>query len=214
MKARTIALLWVMAGGMVMAQTAPPSQKVAPGAKPAAAKPATTPAQPVAAKPAPTQAKPATAQARPTAPKKSASPMQPKPAVAKAKKAPAKPAAGEVKKAAVKTSASAAVAKRDPFISPIREQGPAGPACATGKKCLAINTILLRGIVKSQAGMIAVVESSTRRISYFLRENDPVFNGYVVKITGDTVVFRENVMDRLGKQSTRDVIMKVVAPVV
>ena len=73
---------------------------------------------------------------------------------------------------------------------------------------------MLRGIVKSQAGMIAVVESSVRRISYFLRENDPVFNGYVVKITGDTVVFRENVMDRLGKQSTHDVVMKVVAPVV
>ena len=41
-----------------------------------------------------------------------------------------------------------------------------------------------------------------------------MFNGYVVKITGDTVVFRENVMDRVGKQSTRDVVMKVVAPVV
>jgi hypothetical protein len=62
--------------------------------------------------------------------------------------------------------------------------------------------------------MIAVVESSTRKISYFLRENDPVFNGFVVRITFDTVVFRENVMDRLGKQSTRDVVMKVVAPVV
>ena len=41
-----------------------------------------------------------------------------------------------------------------------------------------------------------------------------MFNGYVVKITGDTVVFRENVMDRVGKQGTRDIVMKVVAPVV
>jgi Tfp pilus assembly protein PilP len=132
-------------------------------------------------------------------------------------KAKAKPAATAVKKAAMPTTtttAKAAAAKRDPFISPIREQGTTGPNCTTGKKCLAINNIVLRGIVKSQAGMIAVVESSVRRISYFLRENDPVFNGYVVKITGDTVVFRENVMDRVGKQSTRDVVMKVVAPVV
>jgi hypothetical protein len=41
-----------------------------------------------------------------------------------------------------------------------------------------------------------------------------VFNGYVVKITPDTIVFRENVMDRMGKLSTRDVVMKVVAPAV
>ncbi len=198
MKARTIALLWVMAGGMALAQTAPPSQKVAPGSKPAAATPAKT------------KAKPAAAPMKPAA----ASPMARKPAKAPAK-AKAKPAATAVKKAAAPaTTAKAGPAKRDPFISPIREQGAAGPACTTGKKCLAINTIVLRGIVKSQAGMIAVVESSARRISYFLRENDPVFNGYVVKITGDTVVFRENVMDRVGKQSTRDVVMKVVAPVV
>ena len=202
MKARTIALLWVMASGMAMAQTAPPSQKVAPDSKPAAAKPAMTKAKPAAA------------------PKKSAAaaPMAQKAAMPHAT-AKAKPAATKVKKAAMPTTTTAkapakAPAKRDPFTSPIRELGAAGPACTTGKKCLAINSIVLRGIVKSQAGMIAVVESSARRISYFLRENDPVFNGYVVKITGDTVVFRENVMDRMGKQSTRDVVMKVVAPVV
>ena len=206
MKARTIALLWVMASGMAMAQTAPPSQKVAPDSKPAAAKPAMTKAKPAAAPASPA-----------AAPKKSAaaSPMARKAAMAPAK-AKAKPAATKVKKAAMPatTTAKAGPAKRDPFISPIRERGATGPACTTGKKCLAINSIVLRGIVKSQAGMIAVVESSVRRISYFLRENDPVFNGYVVKITGDTVVFRENVMDRLGKQSTRDVVMKVVAPAV
>ena len=198
MKARTIALLWVMASGMAMAQTAPPSQQVAPDSKPAAAKPALT------------KAKPAAAPEKPVA----ASPMAQKAAMPHAM-AKAKPAATKVKKAAMPTTTTAkAPAKRDPFTSPIREQATAGPACTTGKKCLAINSIVLRGIVKSQAGMIAVVESSARRISYFLRENDPVFNGYVVKITGDTVVFRENVMDRLGKQTSRDVVMKVVAPVV
>jgi Tfp pilus assembly protein PilP len=206
MKARTIALLWVVASGMALAQTAPPSQKAAPDSKPAAAKPAMTKAKPAAA-----PARPAAAPMKPAA----GSPMAQK-AVKAPAKAKAKPAATKAKKAAMPTTttAKAGPAKRDPFISPIREQGTAGPNCTTGKKCLAINSIVLRGIVKSQAGMIAVVESSVRRISYFLRENDPVFNGYVVKITGDTVVFRENVMDRLGKQSTRDVVMKVVAPVV
>jgi Tfp pilus assembly protein PilP len=206
MKARTIALMWVMASGMAMAQTAPPSQKVAPDSKPAAAKPAMSKAKPAAA-----PARPAAAPLKPAA----GSPMARKPAMAHAK-AKTKPAATKFQKAATPatTTAKAAPGKRDPFTSPIREMGAAGPACTTGKKCLAINSIVLRGIVKSQNGMIAVVESSARRISYFLRENDPVFNGYVVKITGDTVVFRENAMDRLGKQSSRDVVMKVVAPVV
>jgi hypothetical protein len=198
MKARTIALLSVMAAATVVAQTAPPSQKVAPDSKPAAAM----------------QAKPATVPApMPAARQKPASPVMAKKAAMKSAAKKPRPAAGTVKKAAIKTAAKAP-GKRDPFLSPIRDTGAMGAACSTGKKCLAINTILLRGIVKSQGGMIAVVESSTRKISYFLRENDPVFNGYVVRISFDTVVFRENVMDNLGKQSTRDVVMKVVAPVV
>ncbi len=193
MKARTIALLWLTAAVVAGAQTAPPSQKVVPAAKPPAASPFARPA----VKPLPARtAKPAVRGV--------------KPAAAKA----AKPAAG--KKAAPKVTSAAKKApraKRDPFVSPI-VRTEEGAGCASGKKCLAINTIVLKGIVKSQAGMIAVVESSTRKVSYFLRENDPVFNGYVVKITENSVVFRENVMDTLGRQSTRDVVMKVQAPVV
>ena len=58
-----------------------------------------------------------------------------------------------------------------------------------------------------------VVENS-RRNTYFLHENDPVFNGYVVKITTDSVVLRENVIDAAGRQSTRDVVKKMSAPAV
>ncbi|MGH9524360.1 MAG: hypothetical protein ACRD3E_17690 [Terriglobales bacterium] len=105
--------------------------------------------------------------------------------------------------------------KRDPFVSPVRAgNGPAGPNCSVGKKCLAIDAVVLKGIVEAQSGAIAVVENPARRMTYFLRENDPVFNGFVVKITPDSIVFRENVMDRVGKQSTRDVVKKVSAPAV
>ena len=38
--------------------------------------------------------------------------------------------------------------------------------------------------------MIAVVVNSLNK-AYFLRENDPVFNGFVVKITGDSIIFKE-----------------------
>src|SRR6185437_8730460 len=103
--------------------------------------------------------------------------------------------------------------KRDPFISPVREGVGTGPSCTVGKKCLAIDSVVLKGIVTAQAGSIAVVVNS-RNATYFLRENDPVFNGYVVKITPDSIVFRENVMDRVGKMSTRDVVKRVSAPAV
>jgi AMIN domain-containing protein len=101
--------------------------------------------------------------------------------------------------------------KRDPFFSPVVHQD--GSGCSTGKKCLEINAINLRGVVKSDNGFIAVVTNNIGK-AYFLRENDPVFNGYVVKITGDSVVFQETVQDKLGKTSTHEVVKKIFTPAV
>ncbi len=101
--------------------------------------------------------------------------------------------------------------RRDPFISPVMKQlGASG--CSTGKKCLDIGTISLRGVVRAEGGYIAVVSNSMNK-AYFLRENDPVFNGYVVKITDDSIVFQETAQDRLGKSFTREVVKKITAPV-
>jgi len=82
-----------------------------------------------------------------------------------------------------------------------------------GKRCLAIDQISLKGVVKADSGMIAVVVNSLNK-AYFLRENDPVFNGYVVKITGDSIVFQETLQDRLGKSFTREVVKKITTPAV
>jgi hypothetical protein len=101
--------------------------------------------------------------------------------------------------------------KRDPFFSPVVQQN--GSGCSTGKKCLEIGAINLRGVVKSDAGFIAVVTNSLNK-AYFLRENDPVFNGFVVKITGDSVVFRETIQDKLGKAFTREVVKRIFTPAV
>jgi Tfp pilus assembly protein PilP len=101
--------------------------------------------------------------------------------------------------------------KRDPFFSPVVQQS--GSGCATGKKCLEINAINVRGVVKSDNGFIAVVTNNLNK-AYFLRENDPVFNGYVVKITGDSVVFQETIQDKLGKSFTREVVKRIMAPAV
>lgn len=102
--------------------------------------------------------------------------------------------------------------RRDPFISPIVTMGSLGSGCSTGKRCLAIDQVYLKGIVKSEVGMIAVVVNSAEK-AYFLRENDPVFNGYVVKITGDSIVFKETSHDKFGKPLTRDVTKTISRPV-
>jgi len=102
--------------------------------------------------------------------------------------------------------------KRDPFISPVVNR-QSGSGCSTGKKCLDIEQIALHGVVKSDNGMIAVVTNSLNK-AYFLRENDPVFNGYVVKITVDSIVFKQTLQDRLGKPFTKDVVKRILTPAV
>jgi hypothetical protein len=110
------------------------------------------------------------------------------------------------------TSKNSANGRRDPFVSPVVSH-VGGSGCNTGKKCLEIGAINLRGVVHAESGFIAVVSNSLNK-AYFLRENDPVFNGYVVKITGDSIVFQETVQDRLGKPFTREVVKKITTPAV
>jgi len=109
-------------------------------------------------------------------------------------------------------SKSSANGRRDPFISPVVSHAT-GSGCSTGKKCLEIGTLNLRGVVHGESGFIAVVSNSMNK-AYFLRENDPVFNGYVIRITGDSIVFQETLQDRMGKNFTREVVKKITAPAV
>ena len=129
--------------------------------------------------------------------------------------APASASADETAKSGDSNSAEkkwSMAGKRDPFISPVVSHA-GGSGCSTGKKCLEIGDINLRGVVHGEMGFIAVVTNNLNK-AYFLRENDPVFNGYVVKITGDSVTFKEMMQDRLGKPFTREVVKKLVTPAV
>jgi hypothetical protein len=103
--------------------------------------------------------------------------------------------------------------RRDPFVSPVVSQAMMASGCSIGKRCLTVDQIALKGVVKSESGMIAVVVNSVEK-AYFLRENDPVFNGYVVRITGDSIIFKETVHDRLGKTFEREVTKKITTPAV
>jgi Tfp pilus assembly protein PilP len=189
-----------------------------PAATAAVAKPKTAPvaAKTIAAKPVATK----TVAPHPTIEAKGKSPKVAAKAATAAAAAPVKispdgktaaaPEAAKAPKAEEKKWAT--TGKRDPFFSPVVQE-PSGSGCSTGKKCLEIGQINLRGVVKSENGFIAVVTNSLNK-AYFLRENDPVFNGYVVRITGDTVVFQETVQDKLGKASTREVVKRIFTPAV
>jgi hypothetical protein len=153
-----------------------------------------------AAKPAPKKKPAATAKAKPAAP-------QGEVAVQDAKSGDPKDAKNDSSKAINLTS------RRDPFVSPVVAHSMTGSGCSTGKRCLAIDQIALKGVVRSDVGMIAVVVNAVNK-AYFLRENDPVFNGYVVKITGDSIIFKETIQDRLGKPFEREVTKKITTPAV
>jgi Tfp pilus assembly protein PilP len=156
-----------------------------------------------------------TAAAKPTAPAKAKTttvvvkqPAQPKTAVAvEDKKTPVEPKKDE------HTSISMAGGRRDPFVSPVVNRSMGGSGCSSGKRCLAVDQIALTGIVKADSGMIAIVINAMNK-AYFLRENDPVFNGFVVKITGDSIIFKETLQDKLGKSFTREVTKKISTPAV
>jgi Tfp pilus assembly protein PilP len=104
--------------------------------------------------------------------------------------------------------------RRDPFVSPIvaKEGGINRPPsnCTSGKRCLVIPELVLQGTVKDTSGkMMAVVANSIKK-TYFLRENDQVFQGSVEKITSDSIIFREYVKDALGRETAREVVKKLV----
>jgi Tfp pilus assembly protein PilP len=104
--------------------------------------------------------------------------------------------------------------RRDPFVSPIvaKEGGINRPPsnCTSGKRCLVIPELTLQGTVKDTSGkMMAVVANSIKK-TYFLRENDQVFQGSVEKITSDSIIFREYVKDALGRETAREVVKKLV----
>jgi hypothetical protein len=150
----------------------------------------------------------ANAEAKPSA--KAATPS------AKTAQASKSAAPADAESAASKPATAAVAGKgphRDPFVSPIVQKVTSSVSCTGGKKCLEPGQVVLKGVISAEAGRIAVVTNPANK-AYFLREQDPVLNGYVVRITTDSIVFRENVTDRLGKVSTREVIKKVSAPAV
>ena len=101
--------------------------------------------------------------------------------------------------------------KRDPFVSPIVERKSA-VCTGIGKRCLFIGDLNLVGIVESSNGVIAVVASGQH--TYFLRENDPLADGDVERITSDAITLRQRTSDVLGHPVVKEVTRKIGMPAV
>ena len=174
---------------------------------------------------APPAKAPAVIAVKPVAPVKKAPGTQNKTSAKSSVQVPAKaPAPGTAQKVTAAQTAEkpkpsvrafGAHGRRDPFVSPIvSKDGISRPApnCTSGKRCLVIPELVLQGTVKDTSGkMMAVVANSIKK-TYFLRENDQVFQGSVEKITSDSIIFREFVKDALGRETAREVVKKLVPP--
>jgi Tfp pilus assembly protein PilP len=108
----------------------------------------------------------------------------------------------------------AAGARRDPFVNPVRQvtadNAPPPASLPPGIAGLLIGQANLVGVLKTASGMKAMVVASGNR-TFFLKENDKVYNGRVTKITADSLVFEESVLDPLGQLVKREVVKKLPA---
>lgn len=207
---KLILALWL--GVNAWAQTPPLKQQATP---PNAAKPSASQAAP---KPSPTVAAPKTAS--PVAPLnavKAAPVNAPATAATKPAARPAPPkhrAKSSSSKTTVNAGGKPAPSKisgrRDPFVSPIVDRIRAVNCSGSGKQCLIIGEISLRGVVHSPSGFIAVVMNGEH--TYFLRENDPLADGSVERITRDAIILRERSSDVFGRPLTREVTRKLGVP--
>lgn len=157
-------------------------------------------------------------------PYKPAAPASQSPATTTAAKPATKPATTTAAQpAAAKPEAQAqdsSRGRRDPFVSPVivRMGTSAGASCSTGKRCLIIDQLTVQGVVCSRMDMgtqphmckewIAVIGNPAKKV-YYVRENDALYDGFVTRITGDSVVFRQNMLDALGKTVQREVVKRV-----
>jgi Tfp pilus assembly protein PilP len=70
---------------------------------------------------------------------------------------------------------------------------------------LLIDEIQLTGIFRTGKGYVAQVRSGTK--SYLLRTGDQLFDGDVVAIAKDEVVFKQSIQDPASPKPFREVVM-------
>lgn len=99
-----------------------------------------------------------------------------------------------------------AAGRRDPFrslLSNTDQALPTGPR-PEGIPGLLIDEVTLIGILRTPRGFMAQVQAADRQKSYLLKEGDQLFDGELVSIDREEVVFRQRVQDSAALKPYRD----------
>jgi hypothetical protein len=101
--------------------------------------------------------------------------------------------------------------RRDPFKSLLAAKNKAERkgALPEGIPGLLIEEIDLTGIFRTSRGFVAQVLASNKEKSYLIREGDQLYDGDVVSITQQEVVFKQIVNDPTVIKPFREVIKKL-----
>lgn len=97
--------------------------------------------------------------------------------------------------------------RRDPFKSLLGGTDtdlPRGPR-PEGVPGLLIDEIRLSGIYSTAQGWVAQVQPAAREKGYLIKEGDQLYDGDVVSVTADEVVFRQIVRDPTALKPFREV---------
>jgi Tfp pilus assembly protein PilP len=102
--------------------------------------------------------------------------------------------------------------RRDPFRSldvAATVQASAAPTVrAPGLKGQLVSEINLAGIVKSKNQYMAMA-TGYRGKTYFLQQNDDLYDGKVIEIKSDAVIFSQTLSDSQGKRLSQRVVKKL-----
>jgi hypothetical protein len=103
--------------------------------------------------------------------------------------------------------------RRDPFRSLLMrpERGIAGQR-PPGIAGIAIDDVLLQGIWRTRAGYVAQVRGTDNK-SYLLRSGDQLYDGEVLRIGPNEVIFRQNLNDPQSVKPFRDITKQLNATI-
>jgi hypothetical protein len=104
--------------------------------------------------------------------------------------------------------------RRDPFKSllVVTDQPALEGPRPEGIPGLLIDEVVLSGIFRTREGYIAQVQAADRQKSYLLKAGDQLFDGDVIAINRNEVVFRQNVQDPTALKPFREVVKALNPP--
>jgi hypothetical protein len=103
--------------------------------------------------------------------------------------------------------------RRDPFRSLLVRQGKGSPGQRPpGIPGIAIDDVVLQGLWKTRAGYVAQIRGTDNK-SHLLRAGDQLFDGEVLRIGPNEVVFRQNLNDPQSVKPFRDLTKQLNATI-